>query len=420
MILWLCLALLLCCSGIVSASETALFGVSRQTLHEFARSNHPLQQSAYRLMRRPGVVLMTVLIANTAINVAVFSLSFVAMKHIRTTHPGLAAAGSVAVLVAVLVFGEVAPKTVALSNAARFAPAAAALITMLEVGLAPVRYVLRRLLVNPILRLVGPSVAPPGEVTPHELRLLVEHSAREGVIDSREQEMLQGVVVAGRLAVREVMTPRVDIRSVRLGASRESVIASMRHVGCRKTLVHGRDLDDIRGLVYARDILLHPHPTWKGLIRPVRFVPEQAHIFQVLRGFHETDRHFAVVVDEYGGTAGFVSVEDMLKGIIGHVPDEDETAAPPTTEMIDRNTFRVPGRLSARLWAGRFSVSEVDPHIDTVGGLVVAKLGRLPRSGDSIRIGNLVLTVEQVRNRRIDRILLRREVDVEEARERHA
>ena len=152
MIFWLGVVLLLGCSGIVSASETALFGLSRRVLYEFGQSGRALRRRARVLMQQPRRVLMTVLLANTAINVAIFAVSFVGMHDLRRTHPAAAAAGSVTVLVAVILFGEIVPKTIAISNPRRFAPAAAGLLAVLQVVLAPIRWFLRALLVDPLIR----------------------------------------------------------------------------------------------------------------------------------------------------------------------------------------------------------------------------------------------------------------------------
>jgi len=138
-------------------------------------------------------------------------------------------------------------------------------------------------------------------------------------------------------------------------------------------------------------------------------VPEQANLIQVLRHFRQQHIQFAVVVDEYGGTAGVVAVEDVVAWLMGEVPEAEEGDHPPATEMIDPDTYRLAGGLSARLLADRFNIGDMQRHIDTVGGIMLAKLGRLPKRGDSITIGNLTLTVEDMRDRRITRIILHRD-----------
>jgi CBS domain containing-hemolysin-like protein len=283
------------------------------------------------------------------------------------------------------------------------------LIALLQVVLAPVQWLLAELLVNPIVRLLAPARPEHGPVTTEELCRLVEHSAGEGVINSKENDMLQAVVGFGDVSVREVMTPRVDVQSIRVNDKQAAIRRAARASRRRRLPVCGRDLDVIKGVLVTRDLHLNPEAPIKTLIRPVHFVPEQINLVQLIRYFRDQNTHFAVVVDEYGGTAGVVTMENVVGRIVGDLPDDDTTRPAATTERIDQDTYRLPGNLSVRVWADRFAVGEIDRHIDTVGGLILAKLGRLPRVGDSVRIRNLTLTVEHMRKRRVEQVLLRRD-----------
>lgn len=410
--LWLSLALLLILSGMVSGSETALFGLSRQALYSFGRSRGRLRRRVYLLMSAAGGprrVLMTVLMANTAVNVAVFAIAFLALRQTADLPAAVAAVGSALAPVCVIIFGEMLPKAVALSNSHRFAPPAAVLVSVLQTVLGPVQLILARLLVDPVTRLLAPQPRVTHAVTTEELKLLVEHSAREGIIDSTENEILQAVVALADVSVREVMTPRVDIRSLPLDSDRATVLKAVEESGRRHLPVCGRDLDDIRGVIHARDLYLNPGAGVKSGVRRVRFVPEQANLMQLLRHFRAEKAPLAIVVDEYGGTAGLVTVGDVIEWIVGELPDAESRSQRTTSERIDENTYRLSGDLSVRVWADRFAVREIDRQVDTLGGLILAKLGRLPCTGDAVRIRNLTLTVESMQRRRIERVLLHRD-----------
>lgn len=406
--IWAALLILLFVSGAVSAAETALFSLSRQSLHDFGGSQSLLRRRAQRLMHNPKSVLMTVLITNTAVNIAIYALSFVALQSLAAKHPALAGAASAGVLLSVIVFGEVVPKAMALGNARQLAPAAAGMIWALRTVLSPLLWLLSVLLVDPITRLLAPAMPPPDTVDTQELQLLVEHSARAGHINSTENEMLQAIVELTEASVREVMTPRVDIEFIRTGDDPRNAFQIVKQSRRRVFPVCGRDLDDIRGLLFAREALLTPGVAIHSLVQPVRFVPEQINLAQLVRHFHDQRSHFAIVVDEYGGTAGLVTVDDVVEWIVGGLPDSEAPRAAPVTERIDDDTYRLPGDLSVRDWAERFAVDEIDRHIETIGGLILSKLGRLPRAGDSVHIRNLTLTVEVMHKRRIERVLLRR------------
>ncbi len=407
--IYLVLVLLIGCSGAISASETALFGLTRQGLADMGKSHATLRRQVFRLMHRPRGVLMTVLITNTAVNVAIFAVSFVALHRYRQSYPTIEALGGLATLMAVVVFGEILPKAVVLNNAPRFAPIAGVLIAALQAVLGPIQWVLSVLLINPIVRLLSPSLARPGAVTPQELRQLVEQSARDGVIDSRENDMLQAIVALGHVSVREVMTPRVDLASIDADSDPSVGLQIAGASKSRLLLVHEGDLDHIRGVVITRDIHLNPGVAIAKLVRPVRFVPEQVNLVRLLRNFQGDPDGRAVVVDEYGGTAGFVAMEDVVERIIGDSPANGDASAEAATLRIDDDAYELAGDLSVRIWAERFGILEVDPHVDTVAGMILAKLGRLPSVGDSVRVRNLTLTLKDIRNRRIRRVLLHRD-----------
>ncbi len=407
--LWALLVLLLVCSGVVSASETALFGLTRQALHEFRRADKPLRRRVHTVMQHPHRVLMTVLIANTAINVSIFTVSFLVLRQIPPHLVLVTAIGGAMVPLVVIVCGEMLPKATALANPGRFAPGAAALIGALQMVLRSLLWVLGTLVIEPLTRLLAPTASSSDGVTTDELRLLVEQSAAQGAINSTENEMLQATVAMGEVSVREVMTPRVDIVSVRLDADRATVHETIRESGRRRIPVIGKDLDDIKGVLYARDVYLNPQAPVRSLVRRIHYVPEQVTLMQLLRHFRTERIHLAVVVDEHGGTAGLVTIEDVVEWIVGDLPDAETPLPDAITELVDDNTYRLSGDLSARVWSDRFGAGDVDRRVDTVGGVILAKLGRVPRVGDSVSIRNLTLTVESMRQRRIQKVLVRRD-----------
>ncbi len=405
--LWLSLALLLACSAIVSSTETALFGLSRRELYEFQRAKRPLHRRVFAIMQRPHRVLMIVLIANTSVNVAIYTVSFFALRRIQDVSSLAAAAGAATVPLAVIVFGEMLPKALALSGPRRFAPSAGGVIAALQLVLGPLQWALARFVVDPITRLLAPGAPPADAISSTELRLLVEQSARDGIINSTENDMLQAIVALTDVGVRHVMTPRVDIRSVRLDWERSAVVDAFRESGRRRLPVCGHGLDDIRGVLYARDLYLNPNATVAQLMRRAHFVPEQVDLMRLLRHFRTERIQMAILVDEHGGTSGLVTGEDVAEWIVGDLPDTDTPRPTPPTEQIDPYTYRLSGDLSARVWANRFAAGKIDKEIDTVAGLILARLGRLPHVGDAVQIRNLTLTVESMVGRRIERVLLR-------------
>jgi len=407
--IWLVLAVLVVCSGCVSASETALFCLSRQAVGEFRRSKNLLHRRVFHLMLHPHQVLMTVLITNTAVNVAIFAISFVGTHELRERQPALTAVVGAITLLAVVAFGEMLPKAIALSNTRLLAPIAGAFIFAMHTVLSPIRWVLEFFLVEPLTRLLSPSRPMSDAVTTEELQLLVERSAHEGHINSTENELLQAVVALDEINVREIMTPRVDVSFGSTTSTRDQIHALLERHKARYLIICDRDLDDIRGVLDARRFYLEPERKWRSLTGPATFVPEQINLVQLLRALRAAPSQPAVVVDEYGGTTGLVAMRDVVRWLVGGQGEDSQEPDAATAERIDENTYRLAGDLSARVWADRFGVKGIDRNIDTLGGLILARLGHVPRRGERVRIRNLTLTVEAVRKRRIQRVLVCRE-----------
>lgn len=405
--IWLLLLILLVCSGLISGSETALFALRRDTLAQFGRSPGWLRRATHTLMQQPRDVLLTVLMSNTTVNVAIFAVSTIALGQLSREAPALAAAGSVCTLLAVVLVGEMIPKAAALSMPQTLAPYAGAFIGVLRVALAPFRWVLGGLFVGPLTRLLSPHQGSAEAVSTDELHELVEHSASAGVFDTLESEMLRAVVVLREATVREVMTPRVDVRYLSIHDTPARAKRVFRETHRRFLPVCGHDLDDLRGVVRGRDVFLSKAGSIAKLVQPASYVPEQATLIHLLRHFREHSVHLAIVVDEYGGTAGLVSQRDVLSHIVGEMREVgDEQEAVPV--QLDANTYRVPGNLSVREWADRFGVREIAPGIDTLGGLILSRLGRMPHEGDTVAIANLILRVDEIQNRRVVTVTIRR------------
>lgn len=404
---WVLLVVLLACSAAVSGSETALFGLSRQDLHTFATSSSRLRRATALLLHRPHHLLLTVLITNTAVNIGIFAVSFLMAEDLGRSSPLLASLAGVGALVAVILFGEILPKSIALAHPRRLAPLVAPGIQALQFVLTPVRWLLAVLLVEPATRLLLPPAARVPAVSTEELRDIIDSSAGHQVLNSVESDMLQAVVGLADVNVRSVLVPRVDMIAVSLGDEREAIRDRFEQSGKTKLPVFDRDLDDVRGLLYARDFHLNPERSVEQLLRPVTFVPEQANLIQVIRHFRLTHTQLAIVVDEYGGVAGLVTLEDVLEEIVGDLrgPAEEEQ---PLAQALDDNTYRLSGQLGVRDWASLFGITAVDADVDTLGGLITARLGRLPRVGDCVRTGNLTITVESLRGRRVGTLILHR------------
>jgi len=399
------LVALLGCSAMFSGSETALFALSRHQLYRFGRSGGRLGRMVAQLMQQPREVLLTVLIANTTVNVLIFANGYVLSRRLGGTGLLAGLLGGLGSVLAVVVFGEVLPKAVAYARAERLAPLAAPLIRTSQAVFRPLQWVLNGLIVEPLTRLLLGAEPPLPHVTTEELRMLLAVSERGGVIDADESAMLQQIVSLAEWRVRDVMVPRVDVQAFDVDGDPEQLRQMMCRTKLKKVPIYEHDIDHIVGLIYAKELFLDgcaPARSLRQLLRPVRFVPEQMKLAQLLEHFRQTRTQLAIVVDEYGGMAGLVTLEDAVEQIVGDIADADEPDKPPPVQALDERTFLVSGGLSIRDWAGVFGVRVLDERVTTVGGLVLSRLGRIPKVGDAVRLANLELTVERMRGRRID------------------
>jgi CBS domain containing-hemolysin-like protein len=222
--------------------------------------------------------------------------------------------------------------------------------------------------------------------------------------------MLLGVFALADTTVAEVMTPRIDIIAVDSSASREEVMAILRRSEHARLLVYDGHPDAVAGVIYAKDILAggDDGTPWNGVTRPAAFVPEGKTLDRQLRDFQRGPSHLAVVVDEFGGTAGIVTLEDILEQIVGEIQDEYDTDEVAPIQVVGPDLLRVEGGVALSELEGVLGHSFAREDVSTVGGLVLAEFGRVPRTGESIDLQGYRLSVDQVARRRVRRVGVQR------------
>ncbi|MFT5288965.1 MAG: putative hemolysin [Planctomycetota bacterium] len=385
------LASLLLASGFFSSSETALFSLSRD---QHRRSSRTVQ----RLLERPQALLVTILLCNLLVNVMFFAF---ARRLVAPSEGGLrevlVALGG---LTALLIFGEIVPKTLALRQRMGIARLAAPIIGILVVPFGRLSKPAMRLLELPH-GLLDRRLAPDRGLTPEALARVLARGAKEGVLEGEEADILAEIVELDEVRVREIMTPRVDALFLNVdGSDRDELVTKA--VAARQSWlpVVADSPDQIIGRVRLRELIREPGKSIDSMVMPVRFVPEVASALDLLRTLKEHRAAEAVVVDEWGGTAGYVTAEQVFEEIVGELRTEDEVRVPALVPLGE-NRYRVAGGLSVRDWNDSFGLRIVPHEFETVGGLVTARLGRIPRVGDEVLVENLHLEVSEVRGRRV-------------------
>lgn len=402
------LAVLLVGSAFASGSETALFGVTHGQRATLRRSNPRLGRMVDALLSRPRELLMQVLLLNMVINVSYFIVTSVMTLRAETTLARVSI--SVVSLATIILMGEVFAKLFASGATLLFLRLAAPAHLFIRRPISGLLRVLDVWVVAPLSRLVAPARGAEGdsEVTPEQLSTLISMSAGEGVIDRGEQRVLTSIVEMGHLRVEQVMTPRVDVEWVAPDIGLDELGAVCRRTGRTRTLVCEHDLDDgLLGIVDARRVF--EGTPLREAIRPVLYVPEQCRLDMLMEQLRASGRRVGVCVDEHGGVSGVITIADILKELIEEVEHTDERPEVDVEDLGD-GRWLVPGRLSIRDWSVLFrdrSLNAHTKHVNTLGGLVMVLLDRVPEVGDRVRAGSIEMRVVAMDERAIERIELR-------------
>jgi putative hemolysin len=388
---WVSLCLLLGCSAFFSSAETALFSLT-------AAKEKRAGDRARKLMEHPRDLLIAVLFSNLVVNL----LYFLTAAGLGQDDRG-AVIAAVGALLVLLIFGEILPKTIGLSASVGIARMTALPLTAVIAATSPVRLVMGRLLEFSGSLLGEHGVAEP-HLRPGDLSKLFERSAEDGHLLSAEAELLLEISELHSINVRQIMTPRVDALFLELdGSNRREVEREAIRKRLARLPVIDEQPDQVVGQVRVRDLLVNPTLEPGQMIMPVTFVPEVASTLDLLHTLRDLGAAEAVVVDEWGGTAGLVNIEDIFEELVGDLRVEGETREI-TVVPLGEGNYRVAGSLSMHDWNEVFGFQVVPKEFETVGGFVTALLGRIPCAGDEVRWGDLVLGVHEVRGRRVQSI----------------
>ncbi len=424
----------LCLSAFFSSSETALTSITK--LHVKKLRENGVQVSKLDIwIHNPNRILATLLVGNNIANVgAAILAAFIAAdlfeKAGLAEYQGLAGfVAFVGTTSALLVFGEIIPKIYAKHQAEKVAPRVIGFLNLLYTF--PLKPVITLFLglSNTVLRLCGGETSKEGPfLTQDDIRLLIEVSEKEGVLEQEEREMIHSIIEFGDTITKEVMVPRTDM--VRLGADAtlEESLKAVVAAGHSRIPVYEERIDNIIGILYAKDLLAYWHRAQgkmakpldsKGvspeteepfdlhpLLRPPTFVPETKRVSELLREFRQKRIHMAIVVDEYGGTAGLVTIEDVLEEIVGEIQDEyDREGA--LYRKLEENRFEVDTRISLSELEDELNVVLPEGEdFETLSGFISAVAGHVPEAGEVIAYKDYRMTVLEGDKRRVSRVRL--------------
>jgi CBS domain containing-hemolysin-like protein len=406
--------LLIIFGGFFAGAEAALSRVSRVTADELERQGRRGAARLQQVVADPARYLNVLTLLRVACEmVATVLVAVVCLHHFAATWQAVLVAGVVMVVVSYIAVG-VSPRTIGRQHAARVALLSARLVLTLARVLGPLPQ---------LLILIGNALTP-GKgfrdgpfASEAELRDLVDLAQENRLIEDRERVMIHSVFELGDTIAREVMVPRTDVVFIERHKTLRQAISLALRSGFSRIPVVGEGSDDVLGVTYLKDIIRRTYEYRDGestekvesVMRPAVFVPESKPVDELLREMQAKQTHIAIVVDEYGGTAGLVTIEDVLEEIVGEITDEYDVERPLIEDLPD-GALRVSARLHIDELAERFDVDLDDDDVDTVGGLLAKHLGRVPIPGAQVHVSGLEFTAEgtQGRRNRLGTVLVRR------------
>lgn len=401
----LAMALLLLFSAFFSGTETALFSLTREQIKRLRGQGHRVEKLLAVLADNPSGLLIAILFGNIVVNILFFSISVVIFRDVGSLFgEWWEAVAGILVLLLVILVGEIIPKAAGISFSERLVRLNSSPLLGWFHFMGPVRRVLEY-----ITRHFEPAEHHDNQLSSDELRMLIDATRHDPTFGTQEKAIVEDIVNLPEIRVRELMVPRVKqlFRRADIPAGQALLDASEQEMGLIP--VYEGDEDNIIGVVEVRDLFVSENPELplSRFINPVRFVPETKRADEMLREFLTEELRMVCVVDEYGGLAGTVCLEDLLEEVVG----EFDALEAPAIEQLDESTYRLQGSLGIREWRSLFVGFLPDEVVrtlalDTVSGLVVSLLERMPISGDVAQVRNLKFTVEQVRSNRIESVLL--------------
>ena len=409
------LVVLILLSGFFSASETALTSFKTTDLEDVEKSNKKTAHLLKKWLKSPNEILTGMLLGNNIVNILGSSIATALAINIMGNSPRSLAIVTGVMTVLILIFGEITPKIMAKNNARYFS----------KVVIAPIYYfgVLMKPLVKILMwtsiligRILGVEVKTESIMfTEEDLISFVNVGEAEGIIEEEEKEMIHSIVGLGETNAKEIMTPRTSMFAVEGNKTLDDIWDEMIEAGFSRIPVYEETIDNIIGVLYTKDVLNYlkansTNTQVKELVREAYYVPETKSIIEILQEFKSKKVHIALVLDEYGGIGGVLTIEDLLEEIVGEIRDEFDHEEEETIKEIDENRYEVDAMLDIETINKNLAIElPISEDYESLGGLLMSELGKIPSIGDIVEFEDVKLVVIQVEKMRVSKVEIQRE-----------
>jgi CBS domain containing-hemolysin-like protein len=399
--------LLVAIAAVMAAAEVSITRMNRFRAYALREEEKRGAKALVRIVENPAPYLNVVLLVTLLVQLGGTTLA--GTIAVRVFHDAGELVATIVMTVILFVFAEVTPKTFTVQQTDRVALRLAPMIVGLKRIVGPLASVLIKL-ANVILP--GKGLAQGPFVTETEIKAMAEAASEEDAIEEEEKELIHSIFEFGDTLVREVMVPRPDMISAPMTATLRDVLDLVLKHGYSRIPIYKETVDDIAGIAYAKDLLRHLHAGKQDvaldrIIREPYFVPDSKKVSDLLREMQARRVHIAIVLDEYGSTAGLVTIEDLLEEIVGEIEDEYDREEP-EIEPLGEGRYRASGRAAIDDVNDLLEVDLPHDEWDTVAGLMYGLLGAVPTQGEHVRYEDLEFTAERVQGRRISSVLIER------------
>lgn len=393
------LLVLVALSAYFSASETAFGSYNRMRMKSEAEDDGEKARRVLKLSENYEKLISTILIGNNIVNIVATSLATVLFTHLIKNEELAVTASTVIMTLAVLIFGEITPKTVAKRTPETFSKGVVSSLSFLVKIFTPITAIFN-IWQKFVLRLLKEEEEI--SVTEDEIITVVEEAASGGEIDEQESELIKNVIKFSDLDVNDILTPRVDVAAVDITWDREKIAGVFAETEFSRLPVYEENLDSIVGILYQKDFYNESPAPIRELVRPVKFIFSSMKISRLLKLFQESKCHMVVVNDEYGGTEGIVTLEDVLESLVGEIYDEHDEVIEEII-ILSENKYRALGSTGIDKFLEFFNLDEIDEDSDitTVSGFAAHTLEKIPDEGDSFEYENLKITITKTDSNRV-------------------
>lgn len=392
-------------SAFFSSSETALTTVNKIRIRNLAESGNKSAQWVLKLSANQGRMLSAILIGNNVVNLSASSMLTVLATEVFGSRAAGAATGILTLLI--LIFGEITPKTVATLEAEKNALRFAHVIYMIMVSLTPVIYLVNRMS-SGVLRILKVDPGKAGDdMTEDELRTIVQVGHEKGVIESEEKQMINNVFDLGDSVAKDIMIPRIDMVFINIEAGFEELLEVFRRERYTRLPVYEDTTDNVVGIINIKDMLLiedRQRFSIRAHLRRPLYTFESKKLSELMVEMRKTSNNIVIVLDEYGATAGLITLEDILEEIVGDIRDEYDEDEEDELIQVQEGEYLAEGSMKLDDLNDSLGLRLISEDYDSVGGLVIERLDHLPSQGEEVECDGIRLVVEHVEKNRIDKI----------------